>query len=199
MSSRDERKQWEERYATGARPDRPPSAWVLEAVRGLPNDGLVLDLAGGTGRHAIPLARAGRQVVLADVVHGAVRRAASNEQRLMPVVADAGSLPFRGGTFPIIVVTNFLDREHVTDLVALLAPGGFLVYETYLRAHLDLVQRGEARGPSSVGYLLTPGELPELVRPLVVVAYSEGEVEDASGRRIVARLVARAPGTAASD
>jgi hypothetical protein len=73
----------------------------------------------------------------------------------------------------------------------LLAPGGYLLYETYTTAHLDLVQRGLARGPQSPQYLLQSGELRALARPLTVVEYWEGEVEDEAGRRCCARLVAQ--------
>jgi SAM-dependent methyltransferase len=191
MSRAQDRKRWEELYASGARPDRPPSSWLVRTVAGLPNDLPVADIAGGTGRHAIPLARLGRRVVLVDVVHQAVRTARAAEPALGAVVAEASRLPLRRGSCGVVMVANFLDRAIFPDLIALLAPGGFLVYETYTMAHLDLVTQGLARGPSSTKYLLQPGELPELVSPLTVVDYWEGEVQDEAGRRRCARLVAQ--------
>ena len=78
MTSRtaEDRRKWEELYATGERPDRPPSPWVIDTVRRLPNDGLLADIAGGSGRHARLLARPDRPVVLADFIFGAAVRAA---------------------------------------------------------------------------------------------------------------------------
>lgn len=200
MTSRtaEDRRKWEELYATGSRPDRPPSPWVLEAVQRLPNDGLILDLAGGSGRHARQLATTDHPVILTDFIMEAVRRARAANTWVRGVVADATKLPFRAASFGTILVTYYLNRDIFTDLLALLAPGGHLVYETYTLAHLDLVQRGLARGPSTVEFLLRPGELPELVKPLVVLEHWEGEVVDDAGRRCCARLVARSGERAAT-
>jgi len=186
---REDREKWEELYASGSRADRPPSSWLVQVVAGLPNDLPVADVAGGTGRHAVPVAHAGRHVVLVDIVLQAV---AAAKERAGPaldgVVAEASMLPLRPGRFGIVMIANFLDRAIFPDLIALLAPGGYLVYETYTTAHLELVRRGLARGPQSLAYVLQPGELRALARPLTVVEYWEGEVEDEAGRRCCARL-----------
>lgn len=185
-----DRRHWEERYLSDDRRDRAPSRWVLEAAAALPNVGLTADIAGGVGRHAIPLARAGRTVVLADFVEGAVACARATEPRILGVVADAAALPLAEEAFSLVVVTNFLDRSLFPALARLLVPGGTLIYETYTAPHLALVERGEARGPSTLAYLLQPGELPRLVQPLRVLVHTEGEVRDEAGRRIVGRVIA---------
>src|SRR6185503_120424 len=151
MTSRttEDRKKWEELYATGARPDRPPSPWVLETLRRLPNDGLIADIAGGSGRHARHVARPEQPVVLADFIFDAVTRARGANTSVEGVVADVTSLPFRAGSFGTVLVAYFLDRTVFADLLALLAPGAYLVYETYTLDHLDLVQRDLARGPTT--------------------------------------------------
>ena len=190
-SSAQDREKWEELYASGGRADRPPSKWVLDTVGRLPNDLSLVDIAGGTGRHAVPIARAGRQVLLVDIALTAVKAAKKAAPNLDVVVADAASLPLRPRQFGVVLVTNFLDRTIFPDLIALLTPGGFLVYETYSVAHLDLVRQGIARGPSSLEYLLKSGELRRLAAALDVLEYEEGEVDDEAGRRCCARLVAQ--------
>jgi SAM-dependent methyltransferase len=167
---------------------------VLDIVARLPNDLTLVDIAGGTGRHAIPIARTGRPVVLIDIAINAVAAARTSEPRLDVVVASAAALPLRPRQFGVVLVTNFLDRAIFAGLVALLAPGGFLVYETYTVAHLELVSRGVARGPASPEYLLELGELPLLARGLEVVEYSEGDVQDEAGRRCCARLLGQRAG-----
>lgn len=193
MTSRtaEDRKKWEELYATGNRPDRPPSSWVVDTLRRLPNDGLIADIAGGSGRHARLIASPDRPVVLADFILDAVRRARDSNTSVQSVVADVTMLPFRSATFETVLVANFLNRFLFADLIGLLAPGGHLVYETYTLAHLNLVERGLARGPSTAEFLLRPGELRELVKPLSVLQYWEGEVQDEAGRRCCARLLGR--------
>jgi SAM-dependent methyltransferase len=184
---------WQERYASEDRGNRPPSAWVVETACRLPNDLPVADVAGGVGRHAVPLARCGHRVVVVDFVERAVRAAIRPERGVAGVVADTAALPLREGRFGLVVVTNFLDRAIAPELIALLSPGGRLIYETYTLEHLDLVRRGLARGPSSPDVLLRPGELRTLFPSLTVEEYAEREVEDAAGRRHCARLLARKP------
>jgi SAM-dependent methyltransferase len=182
---------WRELYASGARPDRPPSRWVVDTIAALPNDLPLADIAGGTGRHAVPAVRRGHRVVLVDFVEQAVARAMVHDPGISGAVAEVSRLPLRTQAFGVVVVANFLDRSLFPDLQALLAPGGRLVYETYTLPHLDLVKRGVAHGPSSNEFLLRPSELRELASPLEVIEYWEGEVEDEAGRRCCARLVAR--------
>jgi SAM-dependent methyltransferase len=193
MSSAD-RAKWEELYASGERAGRPPSRWIIDTVAGLPNDLPLADIAGGMGRHGIPIARAGRPVVLIDFATGAVTAARRAEPRLAVVVANTSALPFLPRQFGVVVVANFLDRAIFSDLISLLVPGGHLVYETYIVSHLELVHAGMARGPSSTQFLLEPGELSRLAAGLEIREYWEGEVEDEAGRRRCARLLGQRPG-----
>jgi len=187
----EDRERWEELYSSHARANRPPSSWVLRTVTGLPNDLPLVDIAGGMGRHAIPIARLGRRVILVDIVFEAAATARAAEATIDGVIADTANLPLAPGRFGVVLVTNFLDRTIFADLVRLVAPGGFLVYETYTTGHLELVNRGVARGPTTNDYLLRPGELPELAAPLTVIEYREGEVNDEAGRRHCAQFVAQ--------
>jgi hypothetical protein len=62
-----------------------------------------------------------------------------------------------GREFAGIVVTNYLYRPHWPALFALLAPGGVLLYETFMRGN-------EAHGrPSRAEFLLASGELAQAV------------------------------------
>ena len=190
--SRRERDEWDARYGErGGESGRAASRWVIERCANLPVDALVLDVAGGTGRHAEPIANGGRTVVLVDFVHRAVAAAGARHKRILGVVADANALPFGHEAFDAIVCVNFLDRSLFKAFAALLKPGGVLVYETFTRAHLDVVARGAARGPRRAAFLLEPGELAKLVSPLRVQEHDEGLVVDDAGERHVARVVAR--------
>lgn len=145
-------------------------------------------MAGGEGRHAAAIAELGHRVVLVDFAEVAVRLALRRAPEILAVVADVSALPLRAGVFDCLVVTNFLDRDLIPAFVALLRPGGSLVYETYTTDHVALVAAGLARSPRSARYLLRPGELRELVAPLTIVAYREGDIEDEAGRRACASV-----------
>lgn len=190
LTSRDERAHWEARYAdAGDARDRVPSPWVIDRALALPAHTLFVDVAGGTGRHAIPLATAGRRVVVMDFIARAVR-IAMHYGGILGVVADAGALPIRPGSVGAIICVNFLDRSIFPAFAEMLAPGGVLLYETFTIGHLDLVARGRAHGPRNPAYLLRPNEVLGLVGPLLVQEHAEATVVDAVGERSVARVMA---------
>lgn len=151
----------------------------------------MVDLASGEGRHAVAIAATGRPVVAVDFVESAVRDAARSGLGVSGVVADVAALPFAPATLPALVCVNFLDRAQFPRYIALLEPGGHLVYETYTVEHLTLVAAGRARAPRNPDYTLAPGELKSLVEPLAVLQYREGLVRDADGERHVASVLAQ--------
>jgi len=188
----DRRHAWSERYA-GEVQSRPPSAWILEMSSRIPAEATIVDIAGGIGRHAIPLVRAGRNVVLVDFIERAVRLAMVEEPAVAGVVADVRHLPIASGSVGAVLVTNFLERDLFPSFIALLAPGGVLIYETYTQAHAALVEAGIAHAPRCGSFLLDFGELRRLVQPLTVLEYREARVADAAGDRCVASVVAAKP------
>lgn len=81
--------------------------------------------------------------------------------------------PLAGRCYAGIVVTNYLWRPRLNDLLALLEPGGVLIYETFMLGN-------EAYGkPSNPDFLLRPGELREIAAGagLREVAFAEGYVD----------------------
>ena len=184
----DSRARWEARYATAGE-DKAPSRWVIERCLALPAATLIVDVAAGLGRHARPLAAAGRRVVAVDFVERAVAHAARGGA-VLGVVADAALLPFADGSLDAILSVNYLDRSLFAVFARLLRPGGRLVVETYTRRHAALVAEGRARAPRNPAYMLEPGELPRLVAPLAGVDGREELVRDDAGERWVAGVVA---------
>ncbi len=132
--------------------------------------GRALDVACGSGRHAILLAEHGFRTVAFDHAVAACRRLADDDARVCCVVADAARLPFRDTSFAMIVQTRFLDRAIVPDLLRLLVRGGLLVVETFL------VAQHEATGHPRREFCLEPGELEALCRgaDVEVVEQREG-------------------------
>jgi SAM-dependent methyltransferase len=191
-SARDDRAFWEARYAQREpdADDRAPSEWVVRQCLALPRDAIILDVAGGTGRHAAPLASRGRTVVVVDFIPRAVRAARLRHQAVLATVADVAQLPIRDASVHAVICVNFLDRTIFEALARVLRPGGALVYETFTRHHLKLVESGRAHGPRTTAFLLADGELRGLVEPLTVLDYAEGLVVDDAGERHVARVVA---------
>lgn len=187
------RADWNARYATKRADARAPSRWIVQQYGALPQASLVCDIAGGFGRHAAPLVARGHRVVLLDFAEQAVRDAVQHSRASLGVVADTRALPLREAAFDGIVVTNFLDRDVMPAILALLKPGGRLLYETYTTEHVTLVAAGLARAPRSARFLLEPDELRSLVSPFTIVDYREEEVDDEAGRRFCASVHAVRP------
>ena len=86
-----------------------------------------------------------------------------------------------------MVVTNYLHRPILPDLVAAVAGGGVLLYETFARGHERF---GRPRRPE---FLLQPGELLDAVHGgLRVIAY-EDLILDEPEPRAVQRIAAVRP------
>ncbi|AJY41585.1 class I SAM-dependent methyltransferase [Burkholderia humptydooensis] len=148
-----------------------PSAWVREWSHLVPAGGAVLDVAAGHGRHARWFAERGHPVralerepaALASLgaLPGVVAQAADLEDAPWPLAGDA--------RFSAVVVTNYLHRPLLPRLVAAVAPGGVLLYETFAQGNQTVGK------PSNPAFLLAPGELLDAVRgQLRVVAFEDG-------------------------
>jgi len=163
-----------------------PSAWVQRWSHLVPKRGVVLDVACGHGRHARWFYERNHPLALVDRSQDAIDFIASQlpATAFEAVVADieGGPWPFAGRRFDAVVVTHYLWRPLLPTLVASLAPGGVLIYETF-------TQGNETVGkPSRPDFLLRPGELLELCQGLRVVAFEEGFHE--SPPRFVQRITA---------
>ena len=154
-----------------------PSPWLLACADLLPAGGRALDVASGRGRHALLLAAAGFEVTAMDREREALdaleSQARTNEVSVRTMVADLEAAPPDLGeaSFDLIVVFRYLHRPLVPALTRALAPGGFVVYETFTRAQAT---RGHPKNPD---FLLEAGELPRLLVPLETLRAYEGELD----------------------
>lgn len=152
-------------------PDKPDaSAWVRRFAALVPAGGPVLDLAAGGGRHALLFLERGHPVLAVDRDVSRLRPEPGLEI-LAADLEDGSPWPLGGRSFAGVVVTSYLHRPLLPAIVAAVAPGGALIYETFARGNEAL---GRPRNPD---FLLRPGELLEAVRAtLEVVAYESGVV-----------------------
>jgi SAM-dependent methyltransferase len=174
-----ERASWEARHR-GTVPGAPEPS-LLEFLPLLPR-GLALDIAAGTGRHAIALARAGFHVVAVDYSSEATSLLAAIARKeslsIMPVIADLQStLPFSPESFDFVIDINFLERALVPSLKAALRRGGIMLFETFLEDQANL---GHPRDPR---FLLKRYELREMLSDMELIRYREGLTIYAAERR----------------
>lgn len=151
-----------------------PSRWVVEHAPLIRKGGRVLDLACGTGRHAIWLAGQGYQV---DAIDRDAQAVAGMQGMLniKVTIADleTGNWPVTGQQYDGIIVSRYLYRPLLSSLARMLNPDGVLIYETFMLGN-------ERYGrPSNPDYLLLPDELKMVYTPLLkIYAFEQGKVED---------------------
>ncbi len=174
-----ERAKWDERHRESAPGTPEPS---LVELLPLMRSGLTLDVAAGSGRHAIAMARAGHRVVAADFSAIAMTQlgkiARAEGLPIDPMVVDFDdALPFRRGHFDCIVNVSFLDRAVAPHLKELLRIGGTLFFDTFL---IDQATLGHPRDPR---FLLKHNELREILSEMELISYHEGLVHYSSEKR----------------
>lgn len=167
-------------------PDEP-SALLRRFCTFLPQSGLALDVACGSGRNARFLARQGLTVIGID----RSRKALSAGREVSPdsslkiayVQADLTRFAIPANTFSVVICFKYRDPALYHSLRAALRPRGMLIYETYTRKHLQYGPR-----PCNPAHLLERNELLHAFGDWEVIFYRETWIE-----RGVASMVARKP------
>ena len=164
-----------------------PSPWIARFATAVPARGHVLDLASGGGRHVRFLAARGHHVTAVD--RDLARVAELTDEfpgrvELIEADLEAASWPLADRRFDAVIVTNYLWRPLRPHIVAAVAEGGILLYETFGVGN-------EAFGrPSNPDYLLKKGELLTWVSSeFRIAAYEFGEIGKPA-RAVVSRIAA---------
>lgn len=151
-----------------------PSDWVCRWTHLIPDQRpggpRVLDLACGHGRHSRWLVRQGCHVTALDKDAEALATLADLAPQVRTVCADieSGPWPLEGQRFDAVVVTHYLWRPLWPQILASLAPGGVLIYETFAHGNASVGK------PSRPDFLLQTGELLQVCASLRIVAYEDG-------------------------
>jgi dihydroneopterin aldolase len=177
-----------------------PSRFVSQQLHRLPK-GRALDVASGTGRHALYLASHGFEVEAIDRDSDSLAKLSSiAAQRHLPhftvkqvdLERTTDERPeFPANTYDAIVVCFYLHRPLFPWLVEALKPQGVLLYETF-----TIENYVRYRHPRRWEFCLAQNELLRLTSALRVLSYDEGEHEGGSGMGsgFTAQLVAQKPG-----
>lgn len=159
----------------------PASAWVTRWSHLAPAESEVLDIACGHGRHMRHFAALGHPVVGVDRNPDAIAAVRPLGQALCTDIEN-GPWPLPGRTFGGVIVTHYLWRPLWPQILASLAPGAVLIYETFSAGNETVGK------PSRPDFLLQPGELLVACKDLHVIAFEEGFLPQPD--RFVQRIVA---------
>ncbi len=164
-----------------------PSPWVLRFSGQIPTGGEVIDIACGAGRHGRLLLEKGHPVTFVDIDTEDLEDLGgrSDVAVIETDLETEGFWPFTGHAYDGVIVTNYLWRPILPQIIDLVAAGGLLLYETFAVGN-------EAFGkPSNPDYLLKPDELLNSVEDkLDVVEFEQVEI-DVPKPAVVQRIAAR--------
>lgn len=165
-----------------------PSNWVQRFAQLVKPSGSVLDVACGAGRHSMLFACAGCKVTAVDASEAALAIVHAHSPSVQTIQADIEGAPWplqsndQPQTFDAVVVTNYLHRPLLPTLLASLADGGVLLYETFAAGNETVGK------PSRPDFLLKRGELLEICKDLNIIAFEDGFLD--TPQRFVQRIVA---------
>jgi len=196
--SRADLEKWDSRYRDGAYASRTHATRLVERFASGLAAGRALDVAAGTGRNALFLARLGFEVDAVDISGvGLSRMAAEASARQLEVRAFEADLehgipetPGIGACYDLIVMTRYVNLPLVDSLIDRLADGGIFISEQHLKTGHDVV------GPKSPEFRLAPNALLDAARRLRIHYYREGLVTDPDGRRAALAQVVGSNGEA---
>ena len=143
------------------------SPWLLRWPQAVRSGATALDLACGSGRHVQHLAAAGMRVSGVDRDAAAID-ALRELAEIIVADIEGKTWPLDGRRFDLVLVTNYLWRPLLAKIVASVAPGGWLIYETFADGQQSIGR------PARPEFLLRPGELLHACAGLRVVGYEDG-------------------------
>lgn len=192
MKNEVQRTHWDQKYQQDMTSLTKPDPFFLSGYQqfvdhSFPNAGVVLDLAGGLGRHALWLASRGWKVSVVDISEVAINRlsqaAVQLDLALDLFAQDAAEYRFEPAQFDLIVLFYHLDRNLCEKIASALKPGGFLICKTSLRWDYD-----ETFTPAGTDSL-RKNEILSLLPELSVMYHRERPVHDRGVVEFVGRKV----------
>jgi tellurite methyltransferase len=161
-----------------------PARFLVDNVGLLPR-GKVLDVAMGSGRNAVYLAKMGFTVHGVDISMENIDNAHALARKFdVDINTEVGDLEdgyrIAENTYDGIICFNYLQRSLFPQLKNGLKPNGVLVYETFT---VDQAQFGK---PTNPNFLLKYNELLELLRDFRCLRYREGIIEN---RQAIASII----------
>ncbi len=183
-----DRQRWNAKYEARTHGGARHHSFFDSMTAVLPRTGRALDVAGGTGRHALWLAKRGLQTTIVDVSDVglvlAAARAADADEQLSTLRRDLETEGLPAGPWNVVVCVHYLERSMFPQLAAGLAAEGWFVMVHPTVTNLERHHKPSRR------FLLLPGELETLVAPHLDVVSCEESWSESGFHE--ARLVARA-------
>lgn len=181
---------WDERYRRGEQINKEPQPLLVRVSSEL-QPGRALDLACGTGRHAIFLAERGWRVTAVDAsrvgieIARALAQARGAEVDWRVADLERGEFLIEPEAFDLVCVFYYLQRDLFPGIRAGVRAGGLTV------AAIHMVDESPDVKPMNPAFLLQPGELRAEFLGWEILHDSEGQPAEVGHKRRTAEIVAR--------
>lgn len=151
-----------------------PSEWIREKLRSIMHPvESAIDVASGAGRHSLLLSDLSSRVTAVDRNPELSGFFASTSVEFLCLDLEQDDWPLVGHTFDLVLVSNYLHRPNLPNILDLVGPNGFLIYETFGIGN-ELFGR-----PSNPNFLLRPNELRDSVGDeFLIIDEFFGEIAD---------------------
>ncbi len=160
---------------------------TVKAYHALAPGTRALDIACGTGGHAVYLADHGFIVEAVDISDAALTQIMPRHPRIRPVCADLDRFDLPRNRYDLILNIRYLNRRLFPQIREALTPGGVLIFETFLNAPTT----PDGRQPHNREHLLRTNELLHGFLALEIILYREADGRCDQGAGPLATLVAR--------
>jgi len=173
----DTRDKWNDRYEKAYVPNQIID--VLELNQHLlPGNGKSLDFACGLGGNAIRMAELGYESHAWDISDTALEKLqAFSQERKLKILAkqcDVSQQRLPEESFDVIIVSRFLLRDRIPELIAALKPEGLIFYQTFIQQPVSSENNNNfGDGPINPHYRLASNELLQLFSVLTLRYYRE--------------------------
>ena len=163
-----------------------PSEWIRAKLESINHPvKSAIDIASGAGRHSVLLSDISSSVIAVDRNPELSSYFVNTSVEFLCVDLEQDDWPLQDFKFDLVLVSNYLYRPNLGNLLKLVGPGGFLVYETFG------IGNERFGRPSNADFLLTPNELRDSVgNEFLIMDEFFGEVREPQPA-VRARLFAR--------
>jgi tellurite methyltransferase len=180
---------WDEKYnSQDVDFSKEPAFFLKKQIHRL-SRGKALDVAMGTGRNSIFLAKHGYEVDGVDFSEVAIEKVNSFAQKdslpIHPERADLTHYQIAEKNYDLIINFYFLERALFPMMEKGLKKNGMLLFETYT---VEQARYGRPRNPD---YLLRPNELLKSFHNLYIIYYHERLEQEGDETKAIARMLAQ--------
>jgi tellurite methyltransferase len=177
-----DRIKWNAKYREGYYPTDP--AGIVKEFSRLAPGRKALDIAAGSGRHALFLAQQGFDVEAVDISEEGLALAAAAHPGIRTICADLDVFDIAAARYDLIVNIFYLNRRLFPQIREGLKPGGVLIFESLLETPEHQGSTDRCRD-----YFLRPNELLHGFLSLRILHYHEETESGADESRRLASLV----------